>query len=95
VAGCQEAEHQFGGVEFRFGKRELGHLHEGINLADLPFTVKIREQLVQEGKASPHHIFPNTGWVSYRVRDDSAVPGAIELFRLSYEGAAAAQEKQM
>jgi hypothetical protein len=91
--GVSEAEHQFGGVEFRVGKREIGHLHDDLDLADLPFPVKVREQLVQEGKAMPHHIFPNTGWVSYRVRDESAVLGAIELFRLSYERAVAAQEK--
>jgi hypothetical protein len=28
--------HRFGGVEFRLGKVELGHLH-GDGLADLPF----------------------------------------------------------
>lgn len=91
--GVTEGEHEFGGVEFLVGKREIGHLHDDLNLADLPFLVKVREQLVQEGKALPHHIFPNTGWVSYRVRDESAVPGAIELFRMSYERAMAAQEK--
>jgi hypothetical protein len=28
--------HRFGGLEFRFNKRELGHLH-GERVADLPF----------------------------------------------------------
>jgi hypothetical protein len=90
--GVSEGDHRFGGKEFRLGKREIGHLH-GDHLADLPFPVKIREELVREGKARPHHVLPDTGWVSYPILDESAVPGAIELFRMSYERAVAAQQK--
>jgi hypothetical protein len=92
--GVTEADHRFGGVEFVLGKRELGHLHVGLDLADLPFPVKLRDELVKEGRAKPHHIFPNTGWVSYPIHDDSAVPGAIELFRMSYDRAVAAQTRR-
>ena len=84
--GVTEAPHRFGGVEFRLGKRELGHLH-GDYLADLPFPVRIREELVRDRKAMPHHILPQSGWVSYPIRDAAAVPGAIDLFRLAYERA--------
>src|SRR4051794_33951891 len=85
-SGVTEAPHRFGGVEFRLGKRELGHLH-GDYLADLPFPVRIREELVREGKAMPHHIQPQSGWVSYPIRDAAAIPGAIALFRLAYDRA--------
>ena len=44
--GVTEEPHRFGGVEFRFGKRELGHLH-GNYLADLPFPVRVCEELVR------------------------------------------------
>jgi len=84
--GVTEAPHRFGGMEFRLGKRELGHLH-GDYLADLPFPVRIREELVRDGKAMPHHILPQSGWVSYPIRDADAVPGALDLFRLAYERA--------
>ncbi len=84
--GVTEAPHRFGGMEFRLGKRELGHLH-GDYLADLPFPVRIREELVREGKAMPHHILPQSGWVSYPIRDADALPGALDLFRLAYDRA--------
>ncbi len=84
--GVTEAPHRFGGVEFRLGKRELGHLH-GDYLADLPFPVRVRRQLVAEGRALPHHVLPQSGWVSYPIRDEGAVDGAIALFRLAYERA--------
>ena len=84
--GVTEEPHRFGGMEFRLGKRELGHLH-GDYLADLPFPVRIREELVREGKAMPHHILPQSGWVSYPIRDAGAIPGALNLFRLAYDRA--------
>lgn len=83
-AGVTVAPHRFGGTEFRVGRRELGHLHRD-RLADLPFPVRIREQLVAERKAQPHHILPDSGWVSYVIRDVSDVPAVIALFRLNFE----------
>jgi hypothetical protein len=78
--------HRFGGVEFRLGRRELGHIHPGgAGWADLPFTSRIREMLVETGRAQPHR-FGVRGWVSAELDDD-----AIELFRLSYERAKVAQ----
>jgi hypothetical protein len=82
--GVTQSPHRFGGVEFRVGRRELGHLH-GSRLADLPFPVRVREQLVAEGRAEPHHILPKSGWVSCFIRDESDVSRVIALFRLNYE----------
>jgi hypothetical protein len=82
--GVSVEPHRFGGIEFRVGRRELGHLH-GSRLADLPFPVRVRQQLVAEGKAQPHHIMPESGWVSVPIRDAADVPAVIALFRLAYE----------
>jgi len=78
------APHRFGGVEFRVGRREIGHLH-GDRLADLPFPIRIREELVAEGRARLHHVMPESGWVSYYMSTPDGAAGAIELFRLNYE----------
>ena len=56
--GVSEAEHEMGGVEFRVGRRELGHYHDDLQLADLAFPVSVREQLVQAGKAQPSPHLP-------------------------------------
>ena len=76
--------HPFGGVEFTVGRREIGHLH-GSRLADIPFPVSVRKQLVADGRAQPHHVLPESGWISFHIRDDRDVPAVVELFRLSYE----------
>jgi len=82
--GVTSAPHRFGGVEFRVGRRELGHLH-GNHLADLPFPVAVRERLVRDGRADLHHILPESGWVSKRIRTDDDVVDVIALFRLNYD----------
>ena len=82
--GVTVEPHRFGGIEFRVGRRELGHLH-GNRLADLPFPVKVRDQLIAAGKAERHHFLPKSGWVSRRVRGLEDVGDIVELFRLNYE----------
>lgn len=82
--GVTTGSHRFGGVEFRLGRRELGHLH-GSRLADLPFPVRVREELVAAGKAEPHHVLPESGWVSYYIHDVADVGRVVALFRLNYE----------
>jgi hypothetical protein len=84
--GVTEHPHRFGGVEFRLGRRELGHLHSD-RLADLPFRRSIRDMLVETGRAKPHHVLPDSGWVSKPICDEHDVGEAIALFRLSYERA--------
>jgi luciferase-like monooxygenase len=82
--GVTVVPHRFGGVEFRVDRRELGHLHGG-HLADLPFPPRIRDELVSAGRADPHHVLPDTGWVSFHIRSADDVDRAIDLFRLNYD----------
>ncbi len=87
VSGWPEVEvrpHRFGGVEFRVRGHEIGHLH-GDQVADLPFPVRMRKELVAGGKAEPHHVLPQTGWVSYYPRVPEDATAVVELFRLNYE----------
>ena len=58
--------HRFGGVEFRLGRRELGHLH-GDSHADIAFPRKVRDQLVADGRALPHRAIPDSGWISVAI----------------------------
>ena len=85
--------HRFGGVEFRIGKRELGHVH-GDSLVDIPFPKRVRDELVAAGQAEPHHILPESGWVSFYIRKPEDVERAIALFRRSYELASKQRQKR-
>lgn len=78
--------HRFGGREFRLGGRQLGHLH-GERWADLRFPRPVRDMLVETGRARPHHVLPDSGWVSRQIRDGDDLAEVVELFRLAYERA--------
>ncbi len=82
--GVTVAPHRFGGVEFKLGRVELGHLH-GDRLADLPFPKKIRDELIAGGIAGPHHVLPDSGWVSRRILSADEVSEVIGLFRRNYD----------
>jgi hypothetical protein len=76
--------HRFGGLEFRLNKREMGHIH-GDKLADLLFPMDTRNKLVNSGHASPHHILPQSGWVSFWIKGEKDIPQVIELFKMRYD----------
>ncbi|AIC15958.1 hypothetical protein NVIE_017000 [Nitrososphaera viennensis EN76] len=82
--GVVTKTHRFGGTEFDLNGREMGHMH-GSSWADLPFPMKVRKELVEKGKVSPHHILPESGWVTFYVRSDEDVQTLIGLFRMQYE----------
>jgi predicted DNA-binding protein (MmcQ/YjbR family) len=88
--GVSAAPHRFGGTEFRVGRREIGHAH-GNGLVDIPFPKKVRDELVAAGRAAPHHVLPESGWVSFYLREAEDVAHAIELLREAYELAEAAR----
>jgi hypothetical protein len=76
--------HRFGGVEFSFNKREMGHIH-GERVADMPFSMTIRNELVESGRVRPHHVLPQSGWVSYYIDKEDDITAVIDLFRLQYQ----------
>jgi len=40
---------------------------------------------VREGKARPHHILPDSGWVSVPIRGEDDIADVVALFRMNYE----------
>jgi len=81
--GIESHPHRFGGTEFRLGKREIGHIH-GDSLVDIPFPKKIRDEIVKAGEANPHHVLPESGWISFYLKEDQDMERAIDLLDRSY-----------
>ncbi|XVH31844.1 luciferase family protein [Haloferacaceae archaeon DSL9] len=86
VAGWPAVEtgsHRFDGTAFRLAGREFGHVHR-FGLLDINYPRRIRDALVGAGYTGEHHVVPESGWTSYRVRDAADVDGALWLLRVSY-----------
>ncbi len=82
-----------GGLQFSYGRVELGHLH-GSSFADLPFPKKVRDELIAQGRASVHPPLPDSGWVRRRMDGPDDVEAVIELFHMNYERAKARAERR-
>ncbi len=87
--GVEAVPHRFGGIEYRYGRKEMGHVH-GDRLADLPLPRKLHDEVIASGRAEPHHVLPESGWVSCRMSGPEDAAGVIELFRIQYDRYAAA-----
>jgi hypothetical protein len=65
------------------GRRQIGHIHHD-GVADVQFPRVLHDELIAEGRAEPHRGgFPAV--VSLAIRQPDDVPGALDLFRLSYD----------
>jgi Family of unknown function (DUF5519) len=81
--GVSVHPHRFGGKEFCFGHAEIGHIHPG-GILDIPMPRAIHDALLKEGLAEEHHWVPNSGWITYRMKEDRDLKQALWLARLSY-----------
>jgi MFS family permease len=89
--------HRFGGIDFRVGAKEIGHLH-GENMVDLPLPLNAalasssnkltgvpKEGRETEGSLPPHDAYPESKWINYWIKGEDDVPRVIALFRLQYD----------
>jgi hypothetical protein len=82
--GVTNQPHRFGGIEFLFQGKEIGHLH-GDHLVDLLLPKSQRDEWIAAGRAKPHHIFPESGWLSIYLKSEEDVVNAVEILRTKYE----------
>jgi len=78
----QRRPHRFGGIGFFIGTTEIGHLH-GNGLLDLFVGKSFRAEEVRRGRALPHHVFPDSGWISFWLKRPADIAQALELFAIA------------
>jgi hypothetical protein len=90
--GVNSTPGRFGAIAFRYGKREIGHLHRD-RIADLPVTTEMREDLLSRGRARPHRAGVK-GYISYPIQSPEDVSVVIEILGWNYDRAKAAAERR-
>ena len=74
-----------GGLAFKIGARELGHLH-GDHALHTGFPKEVWSELKAQGRIVDHPVFPGKQGPAARALDGEAdVRDAIELLRLNYD----------
>ncbi|MDA2451194.1 DUF5519 family protein [Bacillus cereus] len=53
----------------------------------MSFSEMIRNEVLSWAGVSekPHHVLPESGWISYYLKSEEDIPFAIELFRMQYD----------
>jgi Family of unknown function (DUF5519) len=76
--GIDRSLHKFGGLQFNYQSREIGHIHSN-GVLDILFSKTIKQELIREGLVSEHHVFVKSGWVSFYVKSVADVEKAVGL----------------
>jgi hypothetical protein len=75
--------HRYGGIGFFFRGKEMSHIH-GNGLLDCFVGRKKRDLLLRESDGiTAHHVFPQSGWISFFVRKPEDVEQALELIQIA------------
>jgi hypothetical protein len=72
--------HKYGGLQFNYKGKELGHIHSN-GLLDMLLSRKIKQQLLKDGRIQDHHSFKNTGWISFYMHNKCDADYAVHLLR--------------
>jgi hypothetical protein len=83
--GVEAGPGRRGEFAFKFGRREIGHLH-GDHAAHFSFPKHVWIELREQGRIVPHPVFPDSvGPAARRIEDEADVRDVIELLRLNYD----------
>jgi Family of unknown function (DUF5519) len=88
--GVRKEPGRFGATSFRYGKREIGHVH-GDYIADLPVTTEMKADL--PARARPHRAGVR-GYVSYPLENEEDVAAVLDILGRNYDRAKAAAERR-
>jgi hypothetical protein len=74
---------RFGGRQFEWMGKEIGHIHWYGDL-DILFKKDIHDAMIKEGAAKEHKWVPGSGWVTFAVKTEEDVAHALALLQFSY-----------
>ncbi len=76
--------HKYGGRQFNYLNKELGHIHSN-GVLDILFNRNIKAKLLSEGRAKEHHTFKNSGWVSFYLKNETDYEYGVRLLKLALD----------
>lgn len=80
--GISVSIHKFGGLQFNYFQREIGHIHSN-GILDIRLNNQQKKALIEKGLVEEHHVLKKSGWVSFYIRSDADVEKALALLNLS------------
>lgn len=76
--------HPYGGLQFNIGNREIGHLH-GNGLLDVALSRSLKAEILQQyPTVLDHHLFKDSGWISFWIKHQTEYETALAILRKAY-----------
>lgn len=76
--------HKYGGSQFNYLTKEFAHLHSN-GLLDILFSQKLKREFMLQGRIMSHHVFAESGWISFYIKNEEDLNYAKQLLRIAYE----------
>lgn len=80
--GITLSMHKYGGIQFNYGKKEIGHMHSN-GIVDVLLDRKTKEELMAKNLVEDHHVFKKSGWVSVYVKSKEQAESAISVLEIA------------
>ncbi|MBB5622978.1 hypothetical protein HDE69_004060 [Pedobacter cryoconitis] len=81
--GMSVVTHRYGGLQFDLHGTEIGHIHSN-GIMDVLLTRQLKQELLEEGRVVHHHVFSQSGWISFYMISISDKEYAKALLLLAY-----------
>jgi hypothetical protein len=76
--------HKYGGMQLDLHGHEIGHIHSN-GIMDVLFSRQFKQELMKEGRIQDHHVFSQSGWISFHIDSVKDKEYAKHLLALSYQ----------
>ncbi len=84
MEGVTSTSHIYGGLEFQWQDKEIGHIH-GNGFLDIRFHPTLKQSLLNAHLVEHHHFLPQkSGWITHRIRKDAQLPTFLLSLSLDY-----------
>lgn len=75
--------HKYGGAQFNYRQKEFAHCHSN-GILDVLLNREVKKELMAVGRIDDHHVFKNSGWISFYIQTYDDLFYAKSLLQLAY-----------
>lgn len=81
--GVSKGFHKYGGIQFNYRKRELGHIHSN-GVTDIFLSKTLKKEVLSKNLAEEHHTLINSNWVTIFIKKEEDFQNALIVFEEAY-----------
>ncbi|MVN90661.1 luciferase domain-containing protein [Mucilaginibacter aquatilis] len=81
--GVKITSHKYGGLQFNYKQKEIGHIH-GNGMLDVLLNKTSKQYISDNKRVREHHSIKSSGWISFSIVSNNDVQMALKLLAMAY-----------